>query len=402
MTNGNGGRDGRVVVLGAGPMGLGVAAYLRAHAVPHAIFGRTLGFWHERMPHDMLLRSRARASSIAHPSRTLRIEDWAAASGRPLSNPITIREFLSYGAWFQEQAVPEVDGRYVTRVEPLDGRGFGVTLGDGASVEAARVVVAAGLAPLARRPAPFDELPHELCSHTSDHTSFERFRGRPVVVVGSGQSALETAALLHEAGAVTEVIARSPGVVWLGDVRDVRRPTLRERMLPPTDVGGRATGWTAAIPDVYRMIPSGYRTSFARRCSPPAGAGWLPERLAEVPLTLGRTIESVRADGERVELRLSGGGTRTVDHVVLGTGFEVDVRRYPFLGDAILSRLRLEAGHPVLGRGLESSVAGLHFVGAPAARSFGPIMRFVVGSWYAAPAVADRVRGRYRPFRRSF
>jgi hypothetical protein len=29
-------------------------------------------------------------------------------------------------------------------------------------------------------------------------------------------------------------------------------------------------------------------------------------------------------------------------------------------------------------------------------------MRFVVGSWFAAPAVADRIRGRFRPLRRSF
>jgi hypothetical protein len=84
--------------------------------------------------------------------------------------------------------------------------------------------------------------------------------------------------------------------------------------------------------------------------------------------------------------------------VILGTGFEVDVRRYPFLDSGIVSRLRLDLGHPVLGNGLESSVAGLHFVGSPAARSFGPIMRFVAGSWYAAPALTDAVTGR-RPAR---
>ena len=159
---------------------------------------------------------------------------------------------------------------------------------------------------------------------------------------------------------------------------------------------------TAAIPDVYRLIPGGYRTPFARRCSPPAGAGWLRERLAEVPLTLGRPVDRATLEGEQVRLELAGGDARTVDHVVLGTGFDVDVRRYPFLDAGIVSRLRLDLGHPVLGNGLELSVAGLHFVGSPAARSFGPIMRFVVGSWFAAPAVTDRVRGRFRPFRRSF
>jgi hypothetical protein len=51
----------------------------------------------------------------------------------------------------------------------------------------------------------------------------------------------------------------------------------------------------------------------------------------------------------------------------------------------------------VLGPGLESSVPGLHFMGAPAARSFGPIMRFVVGTWYSAPALARRAAGRCQP-----
>jgi hypothetical protein len=42
-------------------------------------------------------------------------------------------------------------------------------------------------------------------------------------------------------------------------------------------------------------------------------------------------------------------------------------------------------------------VPGLHFMGTAAAYSFGPIMRFVVGSWYAAPAVARRAAGRRQP-----
>ncbi len=36
---------------------------------------------------------------------------------------------------------------------------------------------------------------------------------------------------------------------------------------------------------------------------------------------------------------------------------------------------------------MESSVPGLHFLGAPAARSFGPLMRFVAGGWYGAESL---------------
>jgi hypothetical protein len=54
-------------------------------------------------------------------------------------------------------------------------------------------------------------------------------------------------------------------------------------------------------------------------------------------------------------------------------------------------------GYPVLGPGLESSLPGLYFVGAPASVSFGPTMRFVTGSLYAAPAAARQILARRHP-----
>ena len=87
-------------------------------------------------------------------------------------------------------------------------------------------------------------------------------------------------------------------------------------------------------------------------------------------------------------MELSGGETRTVDHLLLGTGYRVDVTRYPFLAPTLVQSVRRVGGYPVLRRGLESSVPGLHFLGAPAAWSFGPIMRFVSGSWYAGQSLA--------------
>jgi hypothetical protein len=92
-----------------------------------------------------------------------------------------------------------------------------------------------------------------------------------------------------------------------------------------------------------------------------------------------------------VELTLDDGLHRTVDHVLLGTGFRVDLARYGLLDDALLGAVRRVNGYPVLGRGLESSVAGLHFLGAPSSWSFGPIMRFVSGSWFSGQALAAQI-----------
>ena len=85
------------------------------------------------------------------------------------------------------------------------------------------------------------------------------------------------------------------------------------------------------------------------------------------------------------------------DHVLLATGYRVDLERYRFLDRALLRQIRTLDGAPALGKGLESSVDGLHFVGLTAARTFGPVMRFVCGTWGAARAVTRGIVGRRAP-----
>ena len=82
---------------------------------------------------------------------------------------------------------------------------------------------------------------------------------------------------------------------------------------------------------------------------------------------------------------------RQVDHLMFGTGYKVNVERYPFLGGELLADLKVVDGYPVLRPGFESSVPNLHFLGAPAARSVGPMMRFVSGSWYGGTRLAQAV-----------
>jgi FAD-dependent urate hydroxylase len=392
------------VVVGAGPNGLAVAAHLRDAGIRTVSFGEPLESWFAHMPTGMLLRSRRRSSHIADPRQELTIDAYEAASRSRVSDPvITLEEFIDYGRWFQRAAVPDVDPRRVTSIA-RDGGAFRVTVDDGDEVAASRVIVAAGLSPFMNCPEPFAALPATARSHSYEHQSLAGFAGLRTAVIGSGQSALESAALLHEAGASVEVLARAPSIRWLGELsgrasssRSVSRALTEAVVLPPTDVGGRLNGWIAAAPDIFRAVPESRHPTISYRCIRPAGAGWLRARLAGVPISLGRSVLRARMDGAAVELSLSDGSTRVVDRVLLGTGFTIDVRRYPFLGDELMANVQLAGGYPVLRAGLESSVAGLHFVGAPAAYSFGPVMRFVVGSWYAAPAIARRAAGRRQP-----
>jgi FAD-dependent urate hydroxylase len=394
---------GPVVVLGAGPYGLSVAAHLQAAGLEVRCFGRPLEFWRENMPAGMILRSRRRATHIADPYRELTIDEYERSEGKAVRDPsLLLNEFIDYGMWFQRRAVPDLDERFVHSVG-REGGGFRVRLEDGEELEASRVVVAAGLSPFASRPAPFASLPQTLVSHASDHDDLSFLSGRRVAVIGAGQSALESAALLSEQGAVVDVLARAGAISWLADDTLPAVRPLVPVPLPPTGVGGRLTGWVAAVPDLFRRLPSVAKPWTSYRCIAPAGSGWLRPRLGEVTISCGRSVTQAQSRAGSLRLVLDDGSERLVDHVLLGTGYQIDVRRYRFLEPDLGTQLQVVGGYPRLGPGLESSVPGLHFVGAPAAYSFGPVMRFVVGSWYAAPAVTLRAVGRrQRPVRFAF
>ena len=383
-----------VGIVGAGPYGLAAAAHLLRAGVETRVFGQPMSFWRRHMPDGMLLRSSPRASSISDPAGRLKLTSYRHEAGAPTRDPLPLPDFLGYAEWFQRQIGLDVDTRHVAKVDAA-GTGFTVRLEDGELVEMARVVVAGGIAPFARRPPAFRGLAEPLVTHSVDVRETAPFGGKRVIVIGAGQSALETAALLHEAGSEVEVVARARRIVWIPtpDGEGLRHRVNRAAYAP-TEVGPRGIGWVAAVPDVFRRLPSQVQARIGRVCIAPMGAYWLRPRLRDVPLSLGRRVAGVSRSDGRLVLTLDDGAKREVDQVVLGTGFHVDVARYDFLAPGLVRSLRLDDGSPVLGTGLESSVRGQHFVGAPAAHTFGPVMRFVVGTAYAAPALTRAILGR--------
>jgi cation diffusion facilitator CzcD-associated flavoprotein CzcO len=387
--------DVNVAVLGAGPYGLATTAHLRRAGTDVRIIGSPMSFW-RTMPRGMVLRSNWTATCIAEYEGPLSLDAYQAASGAQFGYPVPLQSFLGYGTWVAQQVAPDVDDRTVERVES-DGDGFRLTFADGDPLRARRVVVAGGIAPFAHKPSVAAGLPAELASHTADHRDLSRFSGRRVLVVGGGQSALESAALLHEAGADVEVAVRKDHLTWLHGGKYHR---MLGRWAPlvyaPTDVGPMGLSRVVAVPDLFRRLPRSVQTPAAHRAIRPAGAAWLRPRLADVAIRLDTAVEELAPEGDRVRARLSRGGSLVVDHVLFGTGYRVDVARYPFLAPSLVSRVARVGGYPLLRRGMETSVPGLHIVGAPAAWSFGPIMRFVAGGWYTGRSVARRVSAQDR------
>ncbi|MFI7601580.1 FAD-dependent oxidoreductase [Actinoplanes sp. NPDC049681] len=384
--------DVPVVVIGAGPYGLAVAAHLQGRKMPVRVFGDPMSSWRDHMPPGMFLKSTPEASSIAAPVPGYTLADYCRRAGRlPLGpdEPVPIGLFIDYGEWFRCELVPGVEPARVSDLRQ-DGDDFLIRLDTGEQVSTGNVVVATGLSRFAYVPEPLAALAASdaAVTHSCRYGDLARLAGADVVVVGAGQSALETAVLLHELGSRVRVVARRP-VVFADPPDDRRGSRSRAWRRPPSPLG---PGWrhvaVSSLPASFRYLPPAVRLRLVARILGPSGAWWLRERFGPGIPVLQRHVVGARRDGAAVKLTLADAGgatsTLTADHVIAATGYRVDVGRLDFLDPALRSAVRRVGGFPRLGPAFESSVPGLSFPGLAAAASFGPLQRFVCGTGFAA------------------
>jgi cation diffusion facilitator CzcD-associated flavoprotein CzcO len=387
--------DCEVAVIGAGPYGLAVAAHLKAAKIGPRVFGRPMAFWRHNMPKGMKLRSPWIATHIADPGKRFTLDVFADKFGVSRQGPLPLEDFVRYGEWFQRQVVPDVDMRSVLQIDEGD-RGFRLLLENGEAVHARRVVVAAGLANQDFRPAEFSGLDPALVSHTCEHTSFDAWRGKTVAVVGRGQSACESAALLREGGSDVELICRGD-IRWVGASPDGANQSrgwqwrLRELLQAPSAVGPFPWNWLNELPELERRMPSALRSRISARSLRAASAGWVKPRFKDVRVRPGRSIKGVHAKGDRVAVQLDD-GLHVYDHVLLATGYRVDIARLGMFSPEIVRRIACTNGSPILSARFESSLSGLHFVGSSSVSAYGPLMRFIAGAGFAARSVTAAAR----------
>ena len=355
--------------------------------------------WQSAMPHGMFLKSQGFASNLSSPDGEHTLEAFCAATGRAHAGygvPVPLDTFVAYGKWFQRELVPDVEETMVADIAPADGY-HDLTLADGRRTQAGTVVVAVGVQHFASIPEQLTGLPSSVCTHSSAHTDLSSFRDRKVVVLGAGQSALESGALLCESGANVHLVAREPKIVWNGPPLPLDRPWWRKMREPEAGLGsGWSTWFYSGCPELFRHLPQGTRIVRARTELGPAGAAWLRARVEhQFPILQGHTLGWAKAEGDGVVLGLEGPGGATrelvADHVIAATGYRSDVGRLGFIGDRLRSELKVVAGTPRVDRHYQSSVPGLYFVGPVVAPTFGPVMRFVFGTAHAARTVSDHL-----------
>jgi len=388
-----------VLVIGAGPFGLSISTHLRNRGVEHTIVGRPMNTWRAHMPLGLFLKSEPHGSVISAPARGYDLATYSQLHGFDdyvdRVGPLSLDRFLGYADWFIDQLVPDIQDLTVTSVTPDHG-GFKVEFAEEAPVFARQVIVATGLLPYMHIPGELSGLPSDLMTHSSVHDRLDQFSGKRVAVIGAGQSALQTGALLLEAGAEVQVVARRHDLIWEEAVAQVLR--LPDYILrPPSKL---CEGWGCAFadsPDAFRLLPESVRVRKALTSFGPKGSWWLRDRVEDVVEVLkGHQLRSAEPHGSGVRLHLDGPERSSIeaDHVIAGTGFRIDLSRLSFLSEGIQAGLVTRANFPLVSRAGESSIPGLYFAGAPTLISLGPGVRFISGTHHTAARLARSVARR--------
>ncbi len=345
-----------------------------------------MGFWTAHMPHGMFLRSEC--DWHLDPLEIDTIEAYVQQQGKTPADvlPLSLGFYLDYARWFQQQkGITALDVR-VERLDWHDGR-FDVLLDDGQTMQANNVALALGFEYFQHTPDDLTRiLPPGRSSHTCEAVDLAAFTGQRVLIVGGRQSAFEWAALLLEEGAAEVHLSfRHDAPDYCVANWTWVNPLLRSMIHDP--------GWFRRLAPAeqeeirYRMWVEG-----RLKVEP-----WLEARLRSDAVHIWprtRLANCVEQPGGELEIRLDSGQVVTVDHVIMATGYVVDLRRIPLLASGnVLSRIETANGFPALDEHFQTSVPGLFITSLAAGQDFGPFFGFTGAVRTSARLIAAGLSG---------
>ena len=391
------------VIIGAGPYGLSIAAHLAKSNLTFRIFGSPMQSWRSHMPKGMLLKSEGFASSLDDPGSSFTLRHYCEEMNLPFDDvgtPVPLDVFSAYGLAFQKRLVPTLEQTDITSVSRTS-EGFDLETADGQLVHARTVIVATGITHFSYLPPFLADLPGSHVSHSSQHHDLSSFRGKTVVVLGAGASAVDIAAILHEEGSQVQLVARRQQIAFHTKAKEPR--PLHQRVRYPRS--GLGIGWSSRLCDdaplLFHAMPQNFRFRFVREHLGPAPGWFVRDKVVgKFPLHLGCKIQSASIESGKVHLKIvekDGSNSELIaDHVISATGYRVSISRIEFLDEALRRLLHQVEDTPVLSSHFETSVPGLYMVGLVSANSFGPLTRFAYGAKFTARRISKHVAAKVR------
>ena len=311
-----------VVVVGAGMCGLAASFALRRVGLSNirildaGVAGRE-GPWltYARME---TLRSPKHLAGPAMGLPNLSFRAWFEAihglAAWDRLGRIPTATWMDYLIWYRQVLeLPVENDTLVLRLDPAE-HGFDLQVRGPAGAEtiaARRVVLATGREGMAlpRVPPPLRDFLGPRCRHSSEAIDFSAMAGKVVAVLGFSASAVDNAAEALEAGAKrVHMLVRAPNIPRINKMKSTGYP-----------------GFTHGFPD----LPAGARLDilsyvFRYRVAPPRDSVLRVWRHQNVRLHLGAEVTDAAWRGEQIVLS-AGEESLTVDHLILGTGFHIDV-----------------------------------------------------------------------------
>jgi FAD-dependent urate hydroxylase len=379
-------REINLLIIGAGPFGLAVAAGAAHERIEHLVVGKPMEFWQRNMPKGMFLRSAC--DWHLDPQNVHTIEAYLQEQGKTPRDvePLSLDFYLSYVEWFQKQKNIQPLPVYIQELERLDDHFVATTI-DGDIIKAQNVVLAPGFKHFAHMPEELKaKLPANRFKHTAEFVDFSDARNKRYLIIGGRQSAFEWAALLLEAGAAAVHLSYRHA-----------SPTFEE------------ADWTwvnllvdsmVENPSWFRRLSQAEKDAISHRMWAEGRLKlepWLEPRLKDERVRVWPHTEladCIQQENGELAIALTSGETFDVDNVILATGYKVSIANLPYLAVGNLFRqLETLKGFPVLDDHFETSVPGLFITSMPAAQDFGPFFGFTVSVRTSAKLICERLVG---------
>jgi len=364
------------LIIGSGFYGTGLANYLHHQKKNFIIIGTYMDLWLHHTLDTMFLRSEIQTSALAHPENRFSLENFSRENKINLPSRIPVLLFRKYLLWCREQLNYKIISDFVVHLEIIDNqpgddtiennpnskrlnkrKRFHATLSDQTKIIAENVIVATGAQDHLHTPDNF--LQNKKTIHSYEIDKLTNISDQNILVAGSGQSSAEIIELM---------IQNKNRVSWY--YRHKPRFINQPLYLPRT-----IFNLLNNSPDCIKKFPLNLRVALKKFSS------------------LSTVTRNYKPLWKQTKTILSKNKCLTdfseFDKIITATGFHYQVGQNKFFSTKIVNHIKKEKFYPQLNDHFESTVPGLYFIGAASEMKFGPIMRFIPGSYYTSKILSE-------------